>query len=337
MSPRGTRDARPPVTRNRRIEAAPGRRALLGFAVKVLGPDGTGMPTHDTRRVRSGPSLARSLELAGEVVGWLRATGIRYWRLPSQLAPYASHPDHPELRDAPARNAEGLAALGRALDEAGVRVTMHPGQYTVLGTPDPDVLARSVEDLAVQAEILDLMGRPAPEACVLIHLGGRYGDPDAAVERLCRAVDALPDPVRRRLAFENDDRLWDAAEVLAVCRRLGVPMVFDIHHHRVLDRAGIPALEALEAALATWPAGAVPEVHLSTGRSGPGDRLHADGISPADWERTAGLIDAAPRAFDVMVEARHKDHAVIRVAEGIAAGRLRASARDRFTDQPREE
>jgi UV DNA damage endonuclease len=292
----------------------------LGFAVKVLGPDGRGLKTHDARRPQNGPSLASSLELAAVALDWIVACGIPYWRLSSDLAPFATHPERPQFHDAPARYAAELAAFGQRLRAADVRVTLHPSQYIVLSSPDPGVVDRSVADLEVQAALLDGMS-VGPEGVIVLHLGGRYDDPAGTVERLLFAIDALPEAVRRRLVLENDDRVWEAAEVADLCERAGVPMVFDLHHHRCLDRAGARADELLARALATWPAGVPAELHLSSGRDGPTDRRHADGIRDEDWEALVSILPPGADP-DVMVEAKAKDHATLHLAHRIATGRL---------------
>jgi UV DNA damage endonuclease len=89
------------------------------------------------------------------------------------------------------------------------------------------------------------------------------GAPDraTALERFVGAAERLPEPARRRLVVENDDRAFGLADVLEVSRRTGAPVVWDVHHHRCLDREGIPEREALDLALATWPAGVRPKVH----------------------------------------------------------------------------
>lgn len=304
----------------------------LGFAVKVLGPDGGGLPTHDARRPQNGPSLGVSIAHCERALGWLAACRLRYWRLSSDLAPFATHPDRPQFHDPVPRHAPALAALGARLRSLDLRVSLHPSQFIVLGSPDPAVVARSVADLAVEAAILDAAGA-GPDAIVLLHVGGRHGDPDGVRERLARTVDALPEAIRRRLALENDDRLWGADEVLAICRSLGLPMVLDVHHHRCLDRARPaggrePAAELervaalLGAAAATWPPGIAPELHLSTGRDGPADRAHAAGVADADWVALADALALVGVDVDVMVEAKAKEHAVLALADRIRRGLL---------------
>jgi UV DNA damage endonuclease len=312
-------------------------RMLLGFAVKVLGPDGRGLPTSDARRPQNDPSLAVSLEHCTAALTWLARCDLRYWRLSSDLAPFATHPDRPQFHDPVARHTAELQAFGRLLAAARLRVSLHPSQYIVLGSPDPDVVARSIADLVIQAGILDALG-VGPEGTVLLHAGGRYGDPDGTRARLLRTIDGLPDAVRCRLALENDDRLWDADEVLAICRQAELPMVLDVHHHRCLDRSRSdagrdPAAEVervaglLTAAADTWPAGVAPEVHLSSGRLAPDDRAHADGVTDDDWRAFVAALDASGTDLAVMVEAKAKEHAVLALADRIRAGLLPAPRR----------
>src|SRR3954471_6564038 len=144
----------------------------LGFAVKVLG--GGGLPSHDTRRWRSGPSLEVSLDRLAAILDFCDANDIRMYRMATGLAPYASHPDLPQFRDAPRRCAERLRAVGERARSLGIRLSTHPGQYTVLNSEQDRVQGLAVDELEVQAELLDGMGL-GPEAVVVLHVGGAAG------------------------------------------------------------------------------------------------------------------------------------------------------------------
>src|SRR4051812_28221584 len=109
----------------------------LGFAVKVLG-DG-GLPSHDTRRWQSGPSLEVSLERLEAVLRYCAEKEIGMYRMATGLAPYASHPDLSQFRDAPKVFARRLAEVGTLARELDVRLSTHPGQYTVLNSEDARV------------------------------------------------------------------------------------------------------------------------------------------------------------------------------------------------------
>ncbi len=311
----------------------------LGFAVKVLGAGG--LPSHDTRRWQSEPSLGVSLDHLEAILGYLDDTGVRFYRMATALAPYASHPTLAGFRDQPARFAERLAEVGARARALDVRLSTHPGQYTVLNSEDAEVQRLAALELEVQAELLDGMGL-GPESVVVLHVGGAAGGKPAALDRFCRGFELLSDAARARLVIENDDRTFGLRDVLELSGRIGRPVVWDILHHHCNDPDGIGDREALELALATWPDGVVPKIHFSSPRTAveerkvrngrrverrvvlPQLRAHADLIDPIAFEhfltRTAEGLD-----FDVMLEAKAKDLALLRLREQLAARGVRSS------------
>jgi UV DNA damage endonuclease len=296
----------------------------LGFAVKVLGEGG--LPSHDTRRWQSEPSLGVSLERLAAILEYLDRHDIRFYRFATGLAPYASHPDLPQFRDAPARFAAGLAAVGARARELGIRLSSHPGQYTVLNSQDPRVQKLAVEELEVQAELMDGMGL-GPESVVVLHVGGAAGGVAAALDRFEAGFAQLSDAARARLVVENDDRSFGLGAVLELSRRIGRPVVWDLLHHRCHDPDAIPERDALSLALATWPEGVTPKVHVSSPRTNveerkgkvvlPPLRAHADLIDPMVFERFVGETAAGLGDFDVMLEAKAKDLALLRLREQV--------------------
>ena len=300
----------------------------LGFPVKILG--GGGLASADTRRWQSGPHLSRSLELLGPVLDHLESIDVRVFRLSSQTIPYGTHPDLPgldyrrqidECRDA-------LAAVGARATARGLRLSTHPGQYTVLNSADPTLTARSAADLEQDTALLDALGQ-GQEAAVVVHVGGLYGDRPSALDRWARAYDGLSERARARLALENDDGPFGVTDVLELHRRTGVRIAYDHHHHRTsAESVTVPPVEALAAAYRTWAPGVRPKVHLSSPRvdlevverkpagSRRTERVpvtprltpHADFISPWDL---VDLLRSAPGPLDVVLEAKAKDLAVL--------------------------
>jgi UV DNA damage endonuclease len=301
----------------------------LGFAVKVLGEGG--LPSHDTRRWASGPHLRHSLPMLGEIVTYLDRHDLRMYRMATALAPYASHPDLPQFHDQIRECAEELAELGELVRAAGIRLSTHPGQYTVLNSEDPAVQAAAVAELEVQASLLDAM-HLGEEAVVVLHVGGAAGGRKAAFDRFWHGLERLSDRARARLVIENDDRSFALVDVLALAQPTGLRVVWDVLHHRCLDPAVIPDAEAMAAAFATWPAGTTPKVHFSSPRLDVEERVtregrrvtrrsvlpqlrsHADLIDPIAFEY---FIRSAPcgRPFDVMLEAKAKDLALLRLRD----------------------
>jgi len=304
----------------------------LGFAVKVLGEGG--LPSHDTRRWQSGPHLRTSIEALHGVLGYLARTDIRMYRLTASLAPYATHPDMPQFHAQVEECAAELAALGEQARAQDVRLSTHPGQYVVLNSEDLAVREGAIRDLELQAQLLDAMGL-GPEAVVVLHVGGAAGGHAAGIDRFLAGFERLSEAARERLVIENDDRTYALSHVLDLHRRTGLRVVWDILHHHCNDPDGIPDREALEAALATWPDGQVPKIHYSSPKTAmeerkrrvgrrverswvlPQLRAHADMVDPIAFEHflrdTATGLD-----FDVMLEAKAKDLALLRLRAELA-------------------
>ena len=315
----------------------------LGFAVKILG-DG-GLRTADTRRWQSGPHLSRSLELLDAAFDYLDRHDVRVYRLASGVVPYGTHPDLPhfDYRRQIEDCAEQLGALAAKARAYGLRLSTHPGQYTVINAPDDELARKSRLEVEQDALLLDRLGQ-GPEAVVVVHVGGVYRDKRAALDRWSRSFEMLSEPARRRLVVENDETSFDLADVLELHRRTGVRVVFDYHHHRCNPAPRYAAAsEALAAAYATWPADVRAKAHVSSPRTelrtlGRGKQVrfapplleqHADFASP--WD-VADVLRSAPGPLDVMLEAKAKDLAVLwvrdqlrRTAPDLAAAEERAA------------
>jgi len=302
----------------------------LGVPVKVIGE--TGLRSHDSRRWQNEPHLSVSLAYLRDVLDYLQRRAIRFYRLSGQLAPYLTHPDLPQFHHQIEECSTELAAAGDWARQYGIRLTMHPGFYMQLGSPDPARVASSVRELDAAAALMDAMGLDA-DGVVVIHIGGTRETRAESCARFVRQFLQLRPTTRQRIALENDDRCHSLQDVLWVQRRTGVRVVLDTLHHRCLDPAGVPLPEALAQSLTTWPADQQPKIHISSPRTAvrrvmrygtlhwqaPLPNQHSDFIHVFEFidllrdARTAGL-----RPFDIMLEAKGKDLALLRLREQIA-------------------
>lgn len=293
----------------------------LGFAVKVVGREG--LKSNDARRWKSGPHVSVSIGYLDAILDYLDEAGIRMYRLSSDFVPYATQPDLPRFHHQIAECAAELAEVGRKTRELGIRLSLHPSQYVLLNALDPAITSKGIADLDSQAELLDALGQ-GPEAVVVLHLGGAYGDKDASMERFVENFPRLSEAARRRLVIENDETLYTIEHCLYVHDEIGVPVIFD-HQHHLLNPGSLSITEAARRALATWPEGVMPKIHFSSPRldsrtvkrkgkmteAAPLLSQHADYIHP--WE-FAGFIEAMrPAPFDVMLEAKRKDAALLKL------------------------
>ncbi|WP_242146229.1 UV DNA damage repair endonuclease UvsE [Sphingomonas sp. BAUL-RG-20F-R05-02] len=243
---------------------AAARPLRLGFPVKVMGQPG--LKSQDTRRWQKNPHLKCSLELLDPVLDYLKSKKLDMYRLSSDIAPYATHPDMPQFHNMVAESDAELRAFGAKARAYDIRLSFHPSQYVLLNAPDPELTRKSIWDLASQAEMLDRM-ELNDEAVMITHVGGVYGDHEASRARWIAGWEQCPEHVRRRLVLENDDIRFSAADALWIHERTGVRLIFDYQHFWCLNPEWLDMRNTLERFLATWPAGVRPKIHFSSPRT----------------------------------------------------------------------
>ena len=305
----------------------------LGFAVKVMGQPG--LKSNDTRRWQQNPHLRVSLGYLAEIFAYLRKHRIHMYRMGSDLAPYATHPTMPQFHSMVRDSTNDLAYLGRLAREADIRLSFHPSQFIVLNSENDDLTRKSMADLESQADILDRM-EAGPEAILVVHVGGAYGDRASGCERWIRNWSRLSEPVQRRLVLENDDIRFSAGDVLKIHEGTGVKCVFDYQHHWCFNPEGLPLVETLQRFTATWPTGVRPKTHFSCARTemrelkrrnrktGKPELVlqppiwtgHADYNNP--FETITFLRSIAHIDTDLMLESKAKDLSLIRLRNDIA-------------------
>ncbi|NJM06984.1 UV DNA damage repair endonuclease UvsE [Candidatus Gracilibacteria bacterium] len=303
------------------------------FAVKVLGkPE---LKSNDSRRWQSEPHLRVSLDYVAAIFAYLSDQRITMYRLSSELAPYVSHPDLPQFHHQIEECANELRTLGAQARAQSLRLSFHPAQYIVLNSPDPRLVERSIWDLRCQAEILDRM-ELGPEAVLVVHVGGTYGNRELGRQRWIETYQRLPEPVRRRLTLENDDVRYSAADVLAIHEHTGVPLIFDYLHFWCFNPEHLDLAPTFQRFMASWPTEMRPKIHFSSPRTEmrevkqrnrntgkleaalrpPVWAGHADYINPFEF---ITFMRSVPHAdFDVMLEAKAKDLALLRLRRDLA-------------------
>ncbi|MFB9274932.1 UV DNA damage repair endonuclease UvsE [Cohnella cellulosilytica] len=254
-----------------------------------------------------------------------RYLGVRVYRLTSKLIPLATHEDLRDWDPYPAL-ATPFAEVGAFVREHGMRVSFHPDHFTVLNTPREDVFEKSVRDLEHHVRMLEAMGLDG-RALNNIHVGGSYGDKEAAAKRFVEQFSRIESGITERITLENDDKTFTAEETLAIAEKVGVPMVLDIHHDAV-NRGGESALELWPRIMRTWDrlewnvvhaADPVlklpPKIHVSSPKSVSDPRGHADYVDPEPLLDFLYRIAETTPALDVMIEAKKKDDALLRLME----------------------
>jgi len=171
--------------------------------------------------------------------------GIKSFRLSSSLFPLY------EFAGSIARSDEELSTklmvLGEIFRRNQIRVTTHPGQFTVLSSDKQTVVDNSIKELEYHAWIFDKMGLDrSPYYAINIH-GGKAN----RKEQLIEVIKSLPESVKSRLTLENDEKCYTVSDLVQIHNSCGVPVVFDSHHHNFND-GGLSPIDASNLALSTW-------------------------------------------------------------------------------------
>lgn len=254
----------------------------------------------------------------------------RMVRLGSNQLPAATHPDWkyfwqlPEIRDYAAKYYGRAGELAR---ELGVRLSMHPGQFVVLASDNPEIVERSIEEFEYHADIIRWMGygKNWQDFKCNVHISGRQGP--AGIKAV---LPKLSREARNCITIENDENSWGIEASLELEKE--VALVVDIHHHWVHSAGEYiePTDDRIKRVIDSWRS-VRPAMHYSVSRE---DYIqgHRKDIKPDFQDLLAqGYKKAKLRAhsdfmwndavnewasgfrkdFDIMVEAKMKNLASI--------------------------
>lgn len=248
------------------------------------------------------------------MMDWNEQHGIKVLRLSSELFPHKSNTKiEPYDFDFAI---DLLREIGNKSKQYNQRLTFHPGQYNVVGSPNLKCFEQTILDLKYHADVLDLMGLDE-NSVMVVHGGGTYGNKEETIDRWCEQFKRLPENVQRRIVIENCEKSFSVEDCLLISERVNIPTVFDTHHfecYKTLhpnETFMLPEFY-MERILNTWSRRSIkPKFHVSEqggGRCGH----HSDYI-----ETLPNYLLEIPRKFnvsiDIMIEAKQKEQAIMRL------------------------
>lgn len=283
----------------------------IGYACLALGVPGSELKSCTQRNAdaqRLTALIEGNLKAFERLVDYNLENDIRLFRISSDLIPFGSSPVN--SLDWTALFSEDFSRIGAKIRAGGMRVSMHPGQYTVLSAPDEGVAARSVEDLRYHARILDALGTGS-DSKIILHLGGVYGDKPAALERFEARFQALDPAIRRRIALENDERCYAIEDVVKTGLRLHAPVIFDNLHHEVNPSYPFSPSDWIAVCRETWKVEDGPQkIHYSQQDPTKKPGSHSTSIDVA--KLLESLRDTGRDDLDIMLEVKDKNLSAIK-------------------------
>ncbi len=254
-------------------------------------------------------TVAGNLDCLRRILEFNVEHGIFFFRITSDLVPFASHPVCRFGWEG--RFRREFRRIGRFIRRHRIRISMHPDQFTLINSIKEDIFKRSRRELLYHARVLDLMELNRT-AKIQIHVGGVYGEKEAAMERFVSRYRSLEEEVRRRLVIENDNTSYTLADCLALSGRTGIPVLFDVFHHSV-NSSGETVKESVAAAAGTWKKrDGILMVDYSSQKPGAARGSHTETIDIRDFKKF--LAASRPVDFDVMLEIKDKEQSALKAA-----------------------
>ncbi|MDY0235191.1 MAG: UV DNA damage repair endonuclease UvsE [Gudongella sp.] len=232
---------------------------------------------------------------------------IKMFRISSDIIPFGSSPVNKLQWDKIL--VEEFNELKEIIIKTGIRLSMHPGQYTVINSHKVEVVNRAVEDLVYHNRFLDALQLDASNK-IIIHIGGVYGDKANAIKRFSKSYHALDDSIKKRLVIENDDKSYNIEEVLEIGINNQIPVVFDNLHHKVNNCPGNDKYW-IELANKTWKKkDGKQKIHYSQQNILKNAGAHSESIDLVEFKEF--LDNQIEFDLDIMLEVKDKNLSAIK-------------------------
>lgn len=241
---------------------------------------------------------------------------IELYRFSSSLVPLATHPE--VLWDYITPFKDEWKELGQLIHQFNMRPSFHPNQFTLFTSPKTEVTQNAVMDMKFHYSMLRAMNA-LERGLINIHIGGAYGDKRVTLERFHHNVKSLPNEIKKVMTLENDDKTYNVKETLEVCEKGNIPMILDYHHY-MANKGDADLANYYPRIFKTWESrNMIPKVHLSSPKAENAYRSHADFVSLEFVLPFFKLAKEFNQDFDVMIEAKKKDLAMLKLVEELAA------------------
>lgn len=235
---------------------------------------------------------------------------IKLFRISSDIIPFGSH----DINNVPWENIfkKELKNIGNIIKENNLRVSMHPGQYTVLNSTSTEVVKKSILDLIYHTKFLDSLDVNFSNK-IILHVGGVYGNKNEAMKRFIDNFNTLPCNVKNRLVIENDEKSYTIDDVLYICSKIKIPAIFDNLHHYSNNTHKYTIPEILSIVNTTWQKkDGNMKIHYSNQDPYKKPGAHSNFLYTRDFIEYYKIIKTLDFDIDIMLEVKNKDISAIK-------------------------
>lgn len=251
--------------------------------------------------------IKNNLDCLYKILEFNKQNNLLFFRIGSPLVPFASHPVNQFNWQDFFR--QDFKKIGDFIKQNNFRISMHPDQFVLINSANQDIVNRSIKELEYHCQVLDLMGLDET-AKVQIHVGGVYNNKLESIQRFIDNYIKLPDFIKKRLAIENDERMFSLKDCVSISKKTGIPVIFDFFHHECFNNKE-SILEAVKIASSTWKSkDGILMTDYSSQSLGERKGKHIYSIDIHDFKKTMNQVKDIN--FDVMLEIKDKEKSAIK-------------------------
>ena len=239
------------------------------------------------------------------ILKYNQKNNIHFYRLTSHLVPLLTYKD--SYNNILTKHKDKLREIANYIKNNNMRVDIHPDQFNVLNSNNPSVVEATISNLNYYNDLMNKLGL---NTNIILHVGSSFGGKKESMNRFIENFNKLNLPIKRKIAIENDDKVFNIRNVLFLAKTINVPVVLD-YHHFLVNRNNEKIEDFILDIFSTWKT--TPKIHFSSPKNKKEKRSHHDYIDSDTFINFIERIKFCDISFDVMIEAKKKDEALFRL------------------------
>lgn len=258
--------------------------------------------------------IESNLNSLENIIDYNIKNNIKLFRISSDLIPFGSS----EINKLPWDTIfkERFKKIGEKLKKSQMRVSMHPGQYTILNSPKSEVVEKAIKDLEYHTKVLNLLDTDKKNK-IILHIGGVYNDKKNSIKRFIENYKWLDKAIKERLVIENDEKFFNICDVLYISEKLDIPVVVDILHNEINPCNKKDIYYWIDEANKTWKKeDGTQKIHYSQQNPSLKKGAHSETIILKDFLEFYNGLNS--KNIDIMLEVKDKNISAIKCINAIS-------------------
>ena len=251
--------------------------------------------------------IISNLKSLNNIIDYNIKNNIHFYRISSKIIPLATKDD--VKFDYTNKYKSYYDTIGKKISDSKMRVDFHPDQFCVLNSVKSDVVSNSVNILEYHYNLLNMLN--VNDKILILHVGSSTFGKENSISRFINNFNKLPIYLRKCIAIENDDKVFNVNDVLKISKVTSIPIVLDYHHH-LCNKSDFSFADIFNS----WGNSRV-KMHFSSPKNKIDYRSHNEYINGDDFINFIEILKKYDRDIDIMLEAKGKDDSLFRLVRYI--------------------